>query len=306
MKVVALLSIVGLCAGGAGVVAQAIPTSAAASTEPRACSLFSPQPAPANLDDRARLLAVYNAQVHLIRSLHVLALVRGKSGKEYGIGDQPRELPAVIDFVRPNLLHMTGALSPTSSRGFEMTSDGQEFRLLIPEEGKKTFLVGPVDAPARSQRPRENLRPQPLLDALSWEEGSLRATAGQGTAAGADRQTLEVDLPAGRSGPVTGKIEFDLRSGVVDSLLTYDSSGRVVSELTYRDWRKMSVYPDGAPAGCFPRLIHLIGRDGDYELDLHITEIALNPQIPLARFRPSPPRGIPIVRVDLLGNSAAH
>jgi outer membrane lipoprotein-sorting protein len=304
MKVLALLSILSCCAGGTRLVGQAAPTPAIASLEQSSCFLFNPLPKQINTDDNAVLLAAYNSQVHLIRSLHVVALVRGKSGKEYGIGDQSRELPAIIDFLKPNLLRMTGALSPTSSRGFEMTSDGNEFRLLVPEEGKKTFLTGPVDAPARSQHPRENLRPQPLFDALSWGEATLRAAVRTGPGNGTATQTLEVDLPPGRSGPITGKIEFDVRSGVVDSLSTYDSSGRLVSELTYRDWRMMSVYPDGTPTGCFPRRIHLVRRDGDYEIDLHITEIALNPQIPMSKFRSSPPRGIPIVHVDLLGNSA--
>jgi outer membrane lipoprotein-sorting protein len=304
MKVFVLLSILSCCTGSTRLVGQAAPTPAIASPEQSSCSLFNPLPKQTNANDSAVLLAAYNSQVHLIRSLHVAALVRGKSGKEYGIGDQSRELPAIIDLLKPNLLRMTGALSPTSSRGFEMTSDGIEFRLLVPEEGKKTFLVGPVDAPPHSQHPRENLRPQPLIDALSWEEAALRATAKSGPGRGTGTQTLEVDLPPDRSGPITGRIDFDLRGGVVDSLSTYDSSGRLVSELTYRDWRMMSVYPDGTPTGCFPRRIHLVRRDGDYEIELHITEIALNPQIPMSKFRSSPPRGIPIVHVDLLGNSA--
>jgi hypothetical protein len=148
----AFLSILSCCAGYSLLAAQASNTSATAGSTQLSCSLFDRQPSRPGTVDPAVLIAAYNSQVHLIRSLYILALVRGKSGREYGIGDKPRELPLIIDFLKPNLLRMTGALSPMGSHGFEMTSDGKEFRLLIPEEGKQTYLVGPVDAPAHSQR----------------------------------------------------------------------------------------------------------------------------------------------------------
>ena len=199
MKVIALLSILSCCVASTHLVGQAATGPAIDGVEQSPCSLFKPLSRLTKTEENAVLLAAYNSQVHLIRSLHVVALVRGQSGKEYGLGDQARELPVIIDFMKPNLLRMTGALSPASSRGFEMTSDGNEFHLLVPEEGKKRFVVGPVDAPPRSQHPRENLRPEPLFDALSWEEATLRATVKTGPGKVADTQILEVDLPPGRS-----------------------------------------------------------------------------------------------------------
>jgi outer membrane lipoprotein-sorting protein len=302
MRIAVLLLTLG-CVGHASLGAQATNT---ASPEQSSCSLLTPQPKPISAVNDAVLLDVYNTQVSLIRSLHATALLRGLVGGEYRVGERPREFPAIIDFARPNLIRMTGVLPFAGSRGFEMASDGQMFRLLVPEDGKKTFLVGRVDAPAHSQKPRENLRPQPLIDALTWEKGTPLASAKAKLSTADDTQTLQVDLPPSRSGPSRAAIEFDLRSGVVKSLSTYDSSGHLLSEIGYQDWKKMSTYPEGAPVGCFPRHIHLVQLARDFEIDIRITDIALNPEIPKYTFRPSPPKGIPIVTLDMLGNPVDH
>jgi outer membrane lipoprotein-sorting protein len=275
-----------------------------------ACSLLAPESNRVGAVDAAVLLAAYNSQVRTIRSLHVIGLLRGKSGVEYGIGKQPFELPIFIDFVSPDFIRVTGAVATMGDRGFEMTSDGKEFRLLVPENGKKTFLIGPVDAPAHSPRPRENLRPQPLIDALRWREGRLRVgtklLAPAQSEANSNTQILELDLVPDGNGPSAERVVFDLGTGVVNSLTTYDASGKELSETTYLDWEMMSTYPESVPVGCFPRRIHLVRQDRDYEIDIRITEIALNPSIPMSRFRPSPPRGIPVVHVNMAGDAVGH
>ena len=55
----------------------------------------------------------------------------------------------------------------------------------------------------------------------------------------ADRWRLtSIRLPR-EHGPRVSKIEFDLRSGVVNSLSTYAPSGHRISQVTYGDWRRM-------------------------------------------------------------------
>jgi len=287
------------CASGAAQTGGAPPDQSV-------CSIFAPATSPLRSLDDAGLLAAYNAQVNAIRSLHIAALMRAKSGKEYGIGDQTREIPAILDFARPDLIRMTGVLPFMSSRGFELASDGHVFRLLVPEDGKKTFMVGPVDAPAHSKNPRENLRPQPLLDALRWQVATARNVAHAKPVASANFESVEVDLPPTRTGPTIGRIEFDLRAGVVGSMSTYDSSGQLLSEVSYQEWKPMIAYPAGTTIGCFPRRIHLSQQAGDFELTIHITDIALNPDISKSIFKPSPPRGIPVVQVDMSGNTNPH
>ncbi len=270
------------------------------------CSLLHLQLKGHETVDPALLLAAYNAQVRFIRSLHVIGFARGQSGREYGIGDQAHELPVIIDFVRPDLLRVSGPTPSMGSRGFEMTSDGKEFRLLVPENGKKTFLMGPVDAPGHSLHPRENLRPQPLIDALRWQEGKLRKETNisvQDAREQEGTQTVTFALPPEPGKPSTGRIVFDIEHGVVDSLTTYDPSGEEQSVATYGGWAPMSADADASPVGCYPRNIHVIRSGGDYELNVRITDISANPNIPLSKFRPAPPRGIPVIQVDMSGNA---
>jgi hypothetical protein len=278
---------------------SAPPTSGAV---PVACSI--PGWAFAENSDPETLLAAYNAQVHQIRSLYVVAFVRGRSGREYGIGDEKREIPAIINFERPDLIRVTGVLPFVSSRGFEMASDGHEFRLLVPEDGKKVFLVGPVDAPANSPKPRENLRPQPFMDAIRWQEGSMRAVPQTQKAFGESARTLEVDLPPSHNEAVHAKVDFDLLHGVVSSLATYDSVGHLLYRAQYADWQRVERSPQESSEGCFPRTIRFEQPKQNYELELRIREVFLNPKIPMNDFRPSPPRGTPVVHIDLSGTGS--
>jgi hypothetical protein len=74
----------------------------------------------------------------------------------------------MLSFLAPNSLGMTGEIPLSGRRTFDLASDGREFRLLVPDGKFMRFLVGPVGAPANSPNPRENLRPQPLIDAFYW------------------------------------------------------------------------------------------------------------------------------------------
>ena len=297
MKNLSFLSIL-ICAGCLRLVAQAGVSPLDLSHQPSFCSLLNPQLNQAHDVDDVKLLNTYNRQVHLIRSLHLIAMVRGKAGKEYGVGVYPRELPAIIDYVQPNLVHVTGMVPFSGSRGFEMASDGRELRLLVPVDGKKTFLVGPIDAPAQSPNARENLRPQPLINALRWQEGKLGAgSRWQGPRDSSIRE-LTVDLPLGLTGAHTAKIDFDLLHGQVNSVATYDSAGELISKATYSDWQEVAISPSSPSQGCLPRRIEFVQAKQNFEFTLRVSQITLNPEIPRYDFRPSPPRGIPVLRLD--------
>jgi hypothetical protein len=276
------------------------------SHQPRFCSLLDPQSTQANHVDDAALLSAYNRQAHLIRSLSLIAIVRGNAGKEFGVGVQPREIPAVIDFVQPDLVHVTGVVPFLGSRGFEMASDGRQLRLLVPRNGKKVFLVGPVDAPVESQNARDNLRPEPLINALRWQEGRLIAGARLQGVHDANLRELKVDLPSSKTPGRTAKIEFDLLHGQVDSVETYDAAGQLVSKTNYSDWQEAANSASGPSQGCLPHRIEFLQPQQDYAVSLRVSHIALNPEIPRANFHPTPPRGIPVVRLDKSGRAITN
>jgi outer membrane lipoprotein-sorting protein len=262
---------------------------------PRGCSLFSPQLNPASHIEDLALLNAYNLQANSIRSLHVEALMRARAGKEYRVGEQQREMPVLIDLVRPDLVRVIGSVPAMSSRGFEMASDGKEFRLLIPEDGKRRFFVGPADAPAQSQNPRENLRPEPISDALLWREGKLFETSAPQVDPAEDR-TLKLAIGLTRVGEQTAVVDFDLPRGVVKSVTVYDSAGTLVSRANYSDWAPTEPSPEEHIAGgCFPKQVQFLEPTQDYEIELRVLRVEFNSSLPKSSFHPSPPRGVPVV-----------
>ena len=212
-----------------------------------------------------------------------------------GRGNEKLELAAIVDLVQPNLIRITGMVPYQGSRAVELTSDGRQFGLLIPEGGKKVFLTGPIDAPPQSENARENLRPRPFIEVLRWDEGTLRTATGADPLNASDTRTLTVDIASTESTP-SRKVDvvFDLAKGVVNTLTAYDNSGTPIFEARYGDWRTATDPSSEVAVGCFARHIVLVELQQDYQVDLRITDLTLNPEIPKSYFHPSPPHGIPI------------
>jgi hypothetical protein len=266
------------------------------------CSLLNRSPDTRQAIDTDELFRAYSAQVHLVRSLHLISSMKGKAGAEYNAGSGTLELAAIVDLVEPNLIRITGEVPYQGSRAVELTSDGRQFGLLIPEGGKKVFLTGPIDAPPQSESARENLRPRPFIEALRWDEGTLRTPAGAEPADVSNTRTLTVDVASTEETP-SRKVDvvFDLNKGVVKTLTTYDNTGAPIFEARYEDWRTASDPSSGVAVGCFARHIVLVELQQDYQVDLRITDLALNPAIPKSYFHPSPPHGVPIKHLNMAG-----
>jgi hypothetical protein len=264
----------------------------------RPCSLFHPSSDTAEAVTAADLFRAYDSQVRLVRTLH---MVGSLSGTAYGVARDPLTLAAIIDLVQPDLIRIRGIVQYGGSRAVELTSDGHQFGLLIPEGNGKVFLAGPIDAPPNSTNPKENLRPRPFIEALRWEEGTPRAETSADPAASGNR-VLTIDVAPTEITP-SRKVDvvFDLASGVVSSLTAYDSSGARIFEARYSDWRTATDPSSGVPIECFARHIVLDDLQQDYQVDLRISDLTLNATIPKSYFRPAPPRGVPIKHLDMAG-----
>jgi hypothetical protein len=229
----------------------------------------------------------------------MIASLRGTAGIEYGTAGKPLELAAIVDLMQPNLIHITGVVPYGGNRVVDLTSDGHQFGLLIPEGGKKVFLTGPIGAPPQSKDARENLRPRPFIEALRWDEGTLRAVTG--TDASGTR-TLTVDVASTENTPSRKvAVVFDLTKGVVNTLTAYDDAGAPIFEARYGDWRTATNPSSGIVAECFARHIVLVELQQDYQVDIRITDLNLNPPLPKSYFHPSPPHGVPIKHLDMAG-----
>lgn len=289
-----------------GLGAQDLPRSASASpAAPHGCSLPGLSNSGAESLRDAQLLTAYNAQADSVRSLQAYAMVREEVGSKFGLPANKRsgKLAATIQLQAPALLRITGII-PFSDRGIDLASNGREFRLLVPEKRDARFFVGSVEAPADSPNPKENLRPQPLIDALRWPNGKL-ANAMEAQPADNTGRKISIQLLTPRGLPRTAEVEFDLRSGTVSSLSIYGPDARLLWVIRYSDWEEVANQATGTVAGCYPRRIELVQHDQDFQLDMRILNLDLNPQIPKARFLLNPPKGVPVVKLSSSGAKSA-
>ena len=237
----------------------------------------------------------------------MISSMRGTAGIEYNAGREKLELAAIVDLVQPNLIRITGVVPYQGSRAVELTSDGHQFGLLIPEGGNKVFLTGPIDAPPQSENVRENLRPRPFIEALRWDEGTPRAATGAEPADASDTRTLTVDVASTENTP-SRKLDviFDLAKGVVNTLTAYDNTGGPIFEASYGDWQTATDPSSGVAVECFARHIVLVELQQNYQVDIRITDLTLNPVIPKSYFHPSPPHGIPIKHLNMAGSRSSQ
>ena len=245
------------------------------------------------------LLGAYNAQAVLIRSLQASAIVRAKAGSEYGARMQESQAsPVQLKFLAPASLRMTGVIPYSARRTFDLSSDGREFRLLVPDGKFMHFFVGPMDAPTTSTNPRENLRPQPIVESLHWPRARLRNSMKSQEPRADKTRTIDADLIGlKQGGGLAVQIEFDLRGGTVSRLTILDAAAKPVTEIQYSNWQRTPTSAGGSGPVCFPKRILITEQQHNLQLDMKILLAQVNvPESP-SQFQLLPPRGIAVTRL---------
>jgi outer membrane lipoprotein-sorting protein len=259
---------------------------------------------PAVLDaTREELLEKYNTIAQGVQSVNATVELRPTAGSRYsGVIEEYHEVKVFLLAARPAEIRMIGQAPVIGKTIFDMTSDGETFRVSIPSKNK--FLVGQVSAERASSKPIENLRPQHLLDALLWppirkEETVLFEEFDDETA----RYYVLTVLRGGYRTEILRKIWFNRADLQVSRLQSYGPKGVLLSDVHLSDWEPVPADQNrtapGAPAEVtsFPRAMRIDRPHDDYRMDLQITKIALNTELPLDRFKLEQPAGSELVRV---------
>ena len=270
------------------------------SFNPPACRLF--QPNDIDSGDRvagraSQLLAIYNDQSRLIRSLKTTAQVRVLRGPKFGAAaGKSKPVAAFLDFEQPAWLRVTGVAPLAGTKLFDLASDSREFHLLAPDHQNMTVFVGPSESSPDFKASSLTLRPLEFLDALRWAKGELAlasTSAPQEAAA-----TIAVLLPPRAGKEISGKLKFDLAEGTITSLSLYDKAGAVISEIHYEDWRNTKVDAETDYQNCFPWRVRIVHPAEDVEIDLRFLEITINQKFDHTHFRLDSHRGVKTVRVN--------
>ena len=250
------------------------------------------------------LLEKYNALAAGVKALNATVELKPTAGSKYsGVIEEYHEVKAFLLAERPAKVRMIGQVPVIGKTVFDMASDGETFRVSIPSKNK--FLVGPVSLDRMSEKPIENLRPQHLLDALLWpeirkEEAVLFEEFNDESA----RYYILTVLRGGYRTEVLRKIWFDRANLEVARLQHFGPKGALLSDIRFADWRPTDAptQTNGAAAGNggaqFPRAIRIERPHDDYQLDLQVSKIVLNEDLPTERFDLQQPAGSELVHVE--------
>ncbi|MHB8503215.1 MAG: hypothetical protein ACYDHE_20015 [Candidatus Acidiferrales bacterium] len=251
---------------------------------------------------REELLEKYNTIARGVKSLDATVQLKPTTGSQYsGVIEEYHEVKAFLLAERPAYIRMIGQAPVIGKTVFDMASDGKTFHVWIPSKNK--YLVGPVALERTSGKPIENLRPQHLLDALLWteirkEEAVLFEEFNDERA----RYYVLTVLRGGYQTEILRKIWFDRADLQIARLEEFGPKGVLLSDVHYSDWEPLTAaeQPPGATASgisAFPRVIQIERPHDDYRLDLQVTKLMLNEDIPADRFNLEQPAGSELVRV---------
>lgn len=268
---------------------------------------------------REELLTAYNAVARNLKTLNATVELKPTAGSAYsGVIDEYHEVKAFLIAERPAVIRMIGQAPLIGKTVFDMASDGDTFRVSIPTKNK--FLVGSVAGDRNSAKPIENLRPQHLLDALLWPEiRKEEAVTMREFNNEQGRYYVLTVLRGGYQLEVLREIWFDRSNLQVAHILTYGPKGTLLSDASFSDWGPLdnsgatqssasasstaspsSMAPTAAQAPSitsFPRNILIDRPHDDYKLEMQVTKVAVNEEIPADRFKLEQPAGSELIHV---------
>jgi len=251
---------------------------------------------------REELLEKYNAFAKSVKSVNATAELKPTTGSRYsGVIEEYHEVKVFLLAERPAYVRMIGQAPVIGKTVFDMASDADTFRVSIPSKNK--FLVGSINLERSSSKPIENLRPQHLLDALLWseirkEEEVLFEEFNDEKA----RYYVLTVLRGGYRREILRKIWFNRADLQVARLQEFGPKGALVSDMHFSDWGPPTTNQEqtaGNASGVvtFPFTIQIDRPHDDYRLDLHVTKLVLNEDIPADRFKLEQPPGSELVQV---------
>jgi len=251
---------------------------------------------------REELLEKYNAMAKGVKSVNATVELKPTAGSKYsGLIEEYHEVKAFLLAERPAYIRMIGQAPVIAKTVFDMVSDAETFRVSIPSKNK--FLVGSIALERTSSKPIENLRPQHLLDALLWSE--IRKEEDVPVEEFNDEKARYYVLTVLRGGyqkEILRKIWFNRTDLQVARLQEFGPKGALLSDVRYSDWQALSGDQEhmtgAAPAvTAFPHTIQIDRPHDDYRLDLQVTKLMLNEDIPAERFKLEQPAGSELVHV---------
>jgi hypothetical protein len=265
------------------------------------------KPLPASVVQSAnaeQLIQIINQQYNSIHSLSATVYIQASVGG--AAKGQVTDYTSVRGFIllrKPAMLRVLGLLPVLETRAFDMASDGNHFKLLMPTKSKA--IVGSNALAKPSKKPLENLRPAVFLDSLLirsvepdemvYVTNSTRVTRDPRT-----RRLMEepdYDLGILRRKKNSNELvpvrvihisRVDLLPYQQD---VYDNKGTLVTQATYRKYRVFGQTE-------FPTEINIQRPQDEYAVNLSIQKLTLNLPLSDEQFHLKIPAGYHIQNLD--------
>jgi outer membrane lipoprotein-sorting protein len=246
------------------------------------------------------LLGLIQKQEEAIRTLDATATIEPSvNSPSKGEIVHYRDVRTFILIRRPAFIRMIGLYPVVENKAFDMSSDGETFRLYIPV--KNRFIMGKNRGERRSKSALENLRPQVILDALLLkgpEPGKEQAVLESFSEAGSAYYIVHIiRIVPGQLGVLERNIWFDRRTLEVVRIEMFDDDGEAVTDVLYAGYSRVSGIP-------YPQEI-IVERPKDlYGLHLSITNLQLNQPVGEEKFVLDQPPGSELVDSDQMSLAA--
>lgn len=254
----------------------------------------------------SELVDKINTQYDAIHALNVRAEIQYSSiNKVKGEQKDVTPFPTAILVKKPAMLRVLGFVPVVRSRAFDLASDGQHFKLVIPQYKKAYEGSNAITKP--SKNPIENLRPDIFLDSLlihRVEPDDLYSeTATTKTQVDEKRKSLleipEYELSTFQRKTTSNEltpirvVRFHREDLLPYEQDIYDAHGNLVTQVTYSDYQSF-----GYPTMKFAGTIVISRPLESYQITMTIENIKMNEPLSDEQFQLKFPEGIPVKELE--------
>jgi outer membrane lipoprotein-sorting protein len=264
-----------------------------------------PQLNTANLQTatQSQLIDYINQQAAKIQSINATVEIRTSvGGAKKGKVTDYTAINGYLMLRKPAMLRLIGQAPVVRNTLFDMASNGQEFRLLVPLKSK--FYVGHNAAPPRSSNPLENLRPDVFYQAVLLEpidpenEIAVLSSGSENLLDPKSNKNLHVpdyNLLVVRKGPkgwyLSRRIAFSRTDLKPHRQFIYDESGNLVTDVLYQDIRDFNGID-------FAQEIEIKRPEEEYDITLRMLKLQFNTPLRDEQFVLQQPPGTQLVQLD--------
>ena len=258
--------------------------------------------APLRSATQEQLVDAINLQAARIRTLQATVDIdTSVGGARKGTITDYKEIRGYVLARKPAMLRLIGLLPIVRNKGFDMVSDGQQFKLWIPP--KNRFVMGRNDVEiTEPKQPLENMRPQNFYEALLIREIDPEkelAVLENGTETVLDARRHLVEQPdyevlvvrKGKAGWfLSRKIVFSRTDLEPHRQIIYDEQGNVATDVKYGEYRDY----DGIQ---FATQTEIERPKEEYDITLNILKLELNKPLTDDQFELPQPVGAEVVHL---------